>query len=176
MLGGQRLRLVPNKEQEKWLQSNVGVARFIYNFSLAMKEDAYKEQGLNLGQKEIMRRITDMKHTKEYEWLQSYNSETIKQAVKDMLKAYNNFFVRGNKGFPKFKKKGKCKESFYVRYDSLYSFDEKHLVLPSLKTKMKISEPCNIVKGSIKNPRISFDGKYWYLSFSYEIEPLRGFN
>lgn len=173
MLGGQRLRLVPNKEQEKWLQSNAEVARFIYNFSLAMKEDAYKEQGLNLGQKEIMRRITDMKYTKEYEWLQSYNSETIKQAVKDMLKAYNNFFARGNKGFPKFKKKGKCRESFYVRYDRLYSLDEKHLVIPSLKTKMKISEPCNIVKGSIKNPRISFDGKYWYLSFSYEIEPLK---
>lgn len=38
---------------------------------------------------------------------------------------------------------------------------------------MKISEPYNIVKGSIKNPRISFDGKYWYLSFSYEIEPLK---
>lgn len=173
MLGGQRLRLIPNKEQEKWLKSNAGLARFIYNFSLAMKENAYKEQGLNLGRREIMRRITDMKHTKEYEWLKSYNSETIKQAVKDMLRVYRNFFVRGNKGFPKFKKKGKCKESFYVRYDRLYSFDEKHLVIPSLKTKMKISEPYNIVKGSIKNPRISFDGKYWYLSFSYEIEPLK---
>ena len=173
MLGGQRLRLAPNKEQEKWLRSNAGVARFIYNFSLAMKEDAYKEQGLNLGRREIMRRITDMKHTKEYEWLKSYNSETIKQAVKDMLRVYRNFFVRGNKGFPKFKKKGKCKESFYVRYVRLYSFDEKHLVIPSLKTKMKISEPYNIVKGSIKNSRISFDGKYWYLSFSYEIKPLK---
>lgn len=91
MLGGQRLRLIPNKEQEKWLKSNAGLARFIYNFSLAMKENAYKEQGLNLGRREIMRRITDMKHTKEYEWLKSYNSETIKQAVKDMLRVYRNF-------------------------------------------------------------------------------------
>lgn len=173
MLVGQRLRLVPNKEQEKWLQSNAGVARFIYNFSLAMKEDAYKEQGFNLGQKEVMRQITDMKYTPDYEWLQSYNSETIKQAVKDMLTSYKNFFQRGNKGFPKFKKKGKCKESFYVRYDRIYSVDEKHIKFPSLKQPMKISEPFIIEQGSIVNSRVSFDGKYWYLSFSYELEPVQ---
>lgn len=101
MLVGKRLRLVPNKEQKKWLQSNAGAVRFIYNFSIAMKEDAYKEQGINIGQKEIMRQITDMKYTPEYAWLQSYNSETIKQAVKDMLRAYTSFLKRGI-GFPKF--------------------------------------------------------------------------
>lgn len=173
MIVGQKLRLKPNKSQEEWLRQNAGVARFIYNFSLAMKEDAYKEQGINLGQKEIMRQITDMKYTTEYEWLQSYNSETIKQAVKDMLRAYNNFFVRGNKGFPKFKKKGRCKESFYTRYDKLYSIDKNHIKMSSLKTPMKISEPFIIEQGSIVNSRVSFDGKYWYLSFSYEIEPFK---
>lgn len=172
MMIGQKLRLKPNKSQEEWLKQNVGVARFIYNFSLAMKENAYKEQGINLGQKEIMRQITDMKYTAEYEWLQSYNSETIKQAVKDMLSAYSYFFKRGNKGFPKFKKKGRCKESFYVRYDKIYSVDEKHIKFPNLKEPIKISEHFIINKGVIKNPRVSFDGKYWYLSFSYEFEPI----
>lgn len=137
-----------------------------------MKETAYKEQGISIGQKEIMRQITDMKYTPEYEWLQSYNSETVKQAVKDMLRAYTNFF-KGNKGFPKFKKKGKCKEGFYVRYDKIYSVDEKHIKFPSLKQSIKISEPFIINKGCIKNPRVSFDGKYWYLSFSYELKPVQ---
>lgn len=72
MLVGQKLRLKPNKAQEEWLRQYSGVARFIYNFSLAMKEVAYKEQDISLGQKEIMRQITDMKYTPEYEWLQSY--------------------------------------------------------------------------------------------------------
>ena len=172
MLVGQKLRLKPNKTQEEWLKQNSGVARFIYNFSLAMKVNAYKEQGLNLGQKEIMRQITDMKYTPEYEWLQSYNSETIKQAVKDMLRAYTNFF-KNNKGFPKFKKRGKCKEGFYIRYDKIYSVDEKHIKFPNLKQPMKISEPFVVYKGGIKNSRVSFDGKYWYLSFSYELEPIQ---
>lgn len=172
MLVGKRLRLVPNKEQKQWLIANAGVTRFIYNFSLAMKEEAYNNQGISIGQKEIMRQVTDMKYTSEYEWLQSYNSETIKQAVKDMLKAYENFF-RSNKGFPKFKKKGKCKESFYVRYDRIYSSDERHISFPNLEKPIKISESFIFGRGSIKNPRVSFDGKYWYLSFSYEVEPVQ---
>ena len=172
MLAGQKLRLKPNKAQEEWLKRNSGVARFIYNYSLAMKETSYKEQGINIGQKEIMRQITDMKYTPEYKWLQSHSSETVKQAVKDMLTSYKNFFQRGL-GFPKFKKKGKCRECFYVRYDRIYSIDEKHIKFPSLKQPIKISEPFIINRGSIRNPRVSFDGKYWYLSFSYELEPVQ---
>ena len=173
MLVGQRLRLIPNKEQEKWLQNNAGVARFIYNWSLNYKIEQYKNFDISVGQKEIMREVIDMKHKPEFEWLQEYNSETVKQAVKDMLTAYKNFFQRGNNGFPKFKKRGKCKEGFYVRYDCIYSVDERHIKFPCLKTPIKISEPFIIEKGSIVNPRVSFDGKYWYLSFSYEIEPLK---
>lgn len=172
MLVGQRLRLIPNKAQEEWLRQNVGVSRFIYNYALAMKQEAYKSEGINLGQSKIMRQITDMKYTVEFAWLQDYNSETIKQAVKDMLGAYSRFF-RGISGFPKFKKKGKCKESFYVRYDKIYSVDEKHIKFPNLKSVMKISEPFFFNKGSIVNPRVSFDGKYWYLSFSYEADPIQ---
>lgn len=173
MLVGQRLRLIPNKEQENWLQNNAGVARFIYNWSLNYKIEQYKNFDISVGQKEIMREVIDMKHKPEFEWLQEYNSETVKQAVKDMLTAYKNFFQRGNNGFPKFKKRGKCKEGFYVRYDCIYSVDERHIKFPCLKTPIKISEPFIIEKGSIVNPRVSFDGKYWYLSFSYEIEPLK---
>lgn len=137
-----------------------------------MKRDAYEFNGTSLGQKEIMLEVTNMKYIDEYSWLQEYNSETIKQAVKDMLRAYSNFFSRGNKGYPRFKKKGKCKESFYVRYDKIYSLDNKHIKFPNLKTPMKISESFCFEKGSVKNPRVSFDGKYWYLSISYEVDPL----
>lgn len=154
------------------VKANCGVSRFIYNYSLGLRKDAYDKDNIVLGQKEIMRHITDMKYTEEFYWLQNYNSETIKQAVKDMLKAYSNFFKRGNKGFPKFKRKGKCKEGFYVRYDKIYSKDETHIKFPNLKEPMRISEKCFIEKGTILNPRVSFDGKYWYLSFGYKFEPL----
>ncbi len=174
MMVGGKVRLIPDKAQEQWLKENAGVARFIYNFALGYKIEQYENYNISVSQSEIMREITDMKYSDNYSWLQNYSSETIKQAVKDMLSAYKNFFRRGNKGFPKFKKKGRCKESFYIRYDRLYSVDEKHIKFPKLDKPIKVSENCYIEKGGgIKNPRVSFDGKYWYLAYSYEYEPLR---
>lgn len=171
MIVGRRVRLKPTKAQENWLKQYAGVSRFVYNYSLGLKIDTYNISGENLGQKELMRNITDLKYTDDYLWLQNYNSETIKQSVKDMLSAYNRFF-NGLSRYPKFKKRGKCKESFYVRYDKIYSLDDRHIRLPNLKEPMKISESLLITKGTIKNPRVAFDGKYWYLSYSFEVEPM----
>ena len=171
MIVGRRVRLKPTKAQENWLKQYAGVSRFVYNYSLGLKIDTYNISGENLGQKELMRNITDLKYTDDYLWLQNYNSETIKQSVKDMLSAYNRFF-NGLSRYPKFKKRGKCKESFYVRYDKIYSLDDRHIKLPNLKEPMKISESLLITKGTIKNPRVAFDGKYWYLSYSFEVEPM----
>lgn len=172
MMASRKVRLVPDKSQEQWLKENSGVARFVYNWALDYKIQQYQVLGISVHQSEIMRELTDMKYMDDYSWLQGYSSETIKQAVKDMLKAYSNFFKRGNKGFPKFKKKGKCREGFYVRYDSIYSIDDKHIKFPKLDKPIKISEDCFIAKGTIQNPRVSFDGKYWYLSYSFEVEHL----
>lgn len=172
MMVARKVRLIPDKSQEQWLKENSGVARFIYNFSLNYKMNNYENYGILVGQQEIMSEITDMKYSDEYSWLQQYSSETIKQSVKDMLKAYNNFFKRGNKGYPKFKKKGKCREGFYIRYDRVYSIDDNHIKFPKLDKPIKISEKYFITKGTIQNPRVSFDGKYWYLSYSFETEPL----
>lgn len=132
MIVGRRVRLKPTKAQENWLKQYAGVSRFVYNYSLGLKIDTYNISGENLGQKELMRNITDLKYTDDYLWLQNYNSETIKQSVKDMLSAYNRFF-NGLSRYPKFKKMGKCKESFYVRYDKIYSLDDRHIKLPNLK-------------------------------------------
>lgn len=173
MMVARKIRLVPDKLQEQWLKENAGVARFIYNWSLGYKIRQYKDFGIAVGLSDIMSEITGMKYTDTYSWLQEYSSETIKQSVKDMLQAYKSFFKRGNKGYPKFKKKGKCKESFYVRYDRIYSVDNRHVKFPKLDKPIKISEDCFITKGIIQNPRVSFDGKYWYLSFSYEVKPLQ---
>lgn len=169
MIVSRKIRLIPDKSQEQWLIKNSGVARFIYNWSLSYKIQQYKDFGISVNQSEIMNEITEMKYMSDYYWLLEYSSETIKQAVKDMLLAYNRFFKC--RGFPRFKKRGRCKESFYVRYDRLYSIDNKHIKFPKLDKPLKISESCFITKGSIKNPRISFDGKYWYLTFSYEVVP-----
>lgn len=173
-MAARKVRLIPDKHQEQWLKENAGVARFIYNFALGYKIDQYESYDESVGQQEIMDKLWAMKNNGgELEWINNYSSETVKQSVKDMLTAYKNFYARGNKGFPRFKKKGRCKESFYVRYDKIYSIDERHIKFPKLSKPIKISEDCFITRGTIKNPRVSYDGKYWYLSYSFNCEPIQ---
>ena len=92
----------------------------------------------------------------------------MKQAVKDADEAYKRF-KSGKSKKPKFKSRHKSKISFYVNYESLakkqggfqgekLGFVKTASPLPKLKKGEKYS-----------NPRISFYGKYWYLSVGYEV-------
>ena len=47
--------------------------------------------------------MTCLKNKKEYEWLNLSDSMSLQGSLKDLNKAYSNFF--NGSGFPKFKKK-----------------------------------------------------------------------
>ncbi|WP_051931424.1 hypothetical protein [Clostridium sp. KNHs214] len=50
-----------------------------------------------------------------------YNLNTDKESIRDLDKAYTNFF--NGRGFPKFKRKKKSETRFYSRYDKIYFQD-----------------------------------------------------
>lgn len=114
--------------------------------------------------------LQELKYTKErYSWLQGIPEAITKQAIKDLLKAYSMFYKRGNRGFPKFKSKRRSKLSFYQRTDNLRMVDDTHIKITGIKSPVKVKVQ---VPNGVKNPRVSFDGKFWYLSYSSEfIEP-----
>ncbi|KWZ78525.1 hypothetical protein HMPREF3213_02956, partial [Heyndrickxia coagulans] len=89
-----------------------------------------------------------------------------KQAVKDACNAYKNFF-KGLSKYPKFKSRKKSKPSFYN--DNVKLKVKNSLVLIEKVGWVKTSEqlPMNV---KYNNPRITFDGKYWYISVGMEQE------
>lgn len=48
MLRAVKIRLYPNKEQEQTLNQVLGCYRFVYNQTLARKQNAYNEDKTNL--------------------------------------------------------------------------------------------------------------------------------
>lgn len=163
-----RVALNPNKEQEKLFWSWANAARFVFNFSLNLKAEAYKEDETNLDLNTICKIITQLKHTEQYGWLNEVPSETIKYAVKDMDTAFKNFL--SGKGYPNFKKKSTTTPSFRARYDRMHSVDEKHIKISGIKQPVKTYEKC-LIPDKPLNPRVKHDGKYWYLTFGVEITP-----
>ena len=163
-----KVALQPNKEQELFFWECANAARFVYNFSLNLKTEAYKTEGVSLDSNNITKYITQVKYTEHYNWLLNIPSETIKYAVKDMESAFKKFFKGA--GYPKFKKKNKTEPAFYTRYDKLYSVDNIHIKICGLKQPVKTYEKC-IIPESPRNSRIKYDGKYWYLTYGVELKP-----
>jgi len=168
MLVGRKIRLYPTKEQEKQFFNFSGASRFAYNECLAYKIQQYQDNGYSCKVQDLIEHLQDLKYNDEdYYWLQGIPEAITKQAIKDLDKAYKSFFKRGNKGFPKFKSKRHSKVSFYQRIDNLHMIDDNHIKITGIKTPVKVKEQIGV---GLKNPRVTFDGKFWYLSYSYEIQ------
>lgn len=177
MLRGMKIALNLTDEQVQQMWKSAGVARWSYNYAITRAKKHYLNYlednttvSKTLTEGQIRKELTVLKNT-THPWLKEVGSNVIKQAVKDWNDARIRFF-KGLGEAPKYKSRNISKPSFYVNYESLRRVNggfrgEK---LGFVKTTQPLPR---IQKGThYKNPRISFDGKYWYLSFSYEVPDI----
>ena len=174
MLRAVKIRLLPTVEQEVLFRKSVGSARWAYNYFLSENRRVYQEflngksETKSISEGKIRKYINNVLKRTTHKWLSEVSSNVMKQAVKDAAKASDEFF-EGKKGYPKFKSRHKSKWSFYVNYESLKrkanGFQGEKLGY------VKTSEPLPKIKGHYSNPRISYDGKHWFLSVGYEVKP-----
>ena len=131
MLRAIKIRLYPNTTQEQTLNKVLGCYRFVYNQMLALKQNAYNKDKSNLGLCELSKFFhgTLLKKS-EYSWLKEQNTKVMKQAIRQMLSAYDSFFKLG-KGFPKFKSKHDNNSALfpYEAISKSNSFETKHISL-----------------------------------------------
>lgn len=131
-----KIRLYPNKTQEQTLNKVLGCYRFVYNQMLARKQEAYNTGKINLGLCELSKYFhCDLLKRDEYSWLKEQNTKVMKQAIRQMLSAYNGFFKLGN-GFPKFKSKHDNNSALFPceAISKSNTFETKHIsLIKSLK-------------------------------------------
>lgn len=163
MILAKKVRLKPNEEQEKQLWKAVGTARFIYNWTLNRQEENYKNGGKFISDGTLRKEVTQLKKN-ELSWLSEVSNNVAKQAVKDACDAYKKFF-KGLASKPKFKSRKRSKPSFYN--DNVKLKVKKNSVLIEkigwIQTVEQVPMGCKY-----SNPRISHDGKYWYLAVGIE--------
>ncbi len=131
MLRAIKIRLYPNKTQEQTLNKVLGCYRFVYNHMLALKQNTYKENKTSLGLGELSKYFHGiLLKDEQYVWLKEQNTKVMKQAIRQMLTAYDRFFKQHN-GFPKFKSK-KDKQSALFPIDAISKrneFNERKITL-----------------------------------------------
>ena len=173
MLRGIKITLNLTNEQEQQMWKSANVARWCYNYAITRDREHYsnylKDNTLpkTLSEGQIRKELTVLKNT-THPWLKEVGGNVIKKAVMDWNDARNRFF-KGLGKAPKYKSKVTSKPSFYVNYETLRRVNGgfRGERLGFVKTTQPLPK---IPKGThYMNPRISFDGKYWYLSFTYEV-------
>ena len=170
-----KIRLLPTKEQEVLVWKSVGVARWSYNFFLGYNQEKYKEwledntKERFASESDVRKYINNVLKKTTHTWLKEVSSNVMKQGVKDANIALQNFF-KHNKGYPRFKSKKHSKNSFYVNYESIKRLPNGFRGEKIGYVKTKESLPKIGKKQKYLIPRISFDGRFWYLSVSFEVK------
>lgn len=174
MIKAIKVRLYPTRYQEELMFKSAGVARFSYNWGLAFLNNYYEKNNESLSIRDLRKEFTKLRNSKEYTWLKEVSSEIPQQALKDLGESFKKFF-RKESSYPRFKKKGKCEISFF-HLNNKFIVKDKYIKLEKIgyvKMKDEGRLPVgNYKKDKIKvlNPRVKFNGKFWYLSLALEVE------
>ena len=135
MLRGIKIRLYPNKTQTEEFNRILGCYRFVYNRMLSLKQRAYEESQTNLSMCDLSKHFhNELLKDPGYAWLAEQNTKVMKQSIRQMLAAYDNFFHHRAK-FPRFKSKKDNQSALFPReaISKRNTFDTRHIILtPSL--------------------------------------------
>ncbi|XHX79278.1 MAG: RNA-guided endonuclease InsQ/TnpB family protein [Stenomitos frigidus ULC029] len=102
MLKATKVRIYPTDEQVIQLSKDFGATRWLWNQSLSVMSQTYKETGKGVSAYDMKKRIPEWK--KEFEWLKETYSQCLQQAILNLSQAFINFF-EGRAKYPTFKSK-----------------------------------------------------------------------
>ena len=137
-----KIRMNPTPEQVEYLKRACGTRRFIYNWGRAHWEaeyQAYKLEQETVPEAErtlkppnalgLKKQFNAIRET-AYPWTYDVTKCVVEGAFDDLEKAYANFFA-GRAQYPKYKKKGKSHESFYLSNDK-FTLGSQWIAIPGL--------------------------------------------
>ncbi len=160
-----KTKLKVNNYQKTILAKHAGVARHAYNWGLATCITEYESTKKRPSAITLHKRlIAEVKS--ENPWYYEVSKCAPQQALRDLDRAFKNFLTIPQRGFPRFKKKGK-KDSFYLE-GSINILKGNYIKLP----RIGIVKTYEILPSvPVKNVRISKRAGDWYISFKYDYQP-----
>src|SRR5215217_1956685 len=169
---GYRFKLRPTAEQEALFRQFAGVCRLVYNLALEQRRDWWRlyerETGQRLNYVAQARQLTDLRA--EFDWIRSVYVSCQQQALRDLDRAFLNFFA-GRARYPSSRKKG-VNDAFRFpgREIETRRLNAKWgaVRLPKIGwVKVRDTRP---IRGTIKNASITGGADGWHLAFACEIQ------
>lgn len=99
-----RYRAYLTPEQEQLLRRTMGCARLVYNLALAARTEAWYERSERIDYAQTSTMLTSWKKEEELNFLNEVSSVPLQQGLRNLQKAFTNFWA-GRAKYPSFKKK-----------------------------------------------------------------------
>ena len=159
-----KFALRPNGQQLRNLRQFAGSCRFVYNKALALNVERYEKKEKRLGYAGLCALLPNWKM--EHEFLAAVPAQALQQSLKNLERAYTNFFQK-RADFPKFKKKGQ-RESF--RIPQGFAIDKQNGRIKLAKLGWMRYRKSQDILGEACNVTVSESGGKWYVSVQTERE------
>jgi putative transposase len=163
-----RYELKPNIAQRILLAKHAGAAGFTYNWGLSQRIASYEKDKSYTNAIEQHRILNSLKE-ESFPWMYEVSKCAPQEALRDLDRAFQNFFrtiKQGKKiGFPKFKRKG---IHDHFRLTGTIKVNKKSVQLPRLGV-IRLKEETQ-VEGRILSTTISRQADRWYVSLTVELE------
>ena len=164
-----KYELMPDGQQERQMRRFAGSCRFVFNKALALQKSRYEQGEKKLGYAGLCKLLTEWRNSSETaSWLADAPVHPLQQTLKDLDRAYANFFAK-RADFPRFKKKGQS-DSFRYPDPKQIKLDQANsrLFLPKLGwLRYRNSRD---VMGTVKNVTVSLSCGKWFVSVQTERE------
>jgi putative transposase len=131
-----KYRFYPTNEQKHILSRTFGCARFVYNWALRLRTDAYFQENKRLYSSDTSAMLTQLKQQEDYAWLNEVSCVPPQQALRHLDKAFRNFF-EGRAKYPTFKKRRNRQSAEYMT--SAFKWDGTSLQLAKLTEPLAIN-------------------------------------
>jgi putative transposase len=168
-----KYRFYPGDQQKRTLAQTFGCCRYVYNWALRQRTDAYYQQGERLYYEGTAQRLVTLKKQEETIWLNEVSSVPLQQALRHLDKAFRHFF-EGRAEYPTFKKKRNQQSATYA--SNAFTLDGRVLTLAKMDTSLDIvwhrSLPDGCKPSSVTVTKDEADRYFVSILVEEDIKPL----
>jgi putative transposase len=163
-----KYELMPDGDQQRDMRRFAGSCRFVYNKALALQKENHEAENKFIGYVAMAKLLTGWRNGTDTRWLKEAPCHPLQHALKDLEKAYRNFFAK-RADFPRFKRKGSG-DSFRYPDAKQIKLDQANsrLFLPKLGwLRYRNSRD---VLGDLRNVTVTQSGRKWFVSVQTQRE------
>lgn len=157
-----KFELMPTGEQRRAMRRFAGACRFVFNKALALQKERYTQGEKKLDFAGLCKQLTTWRNGPQMPWLKAAPVHPLQQTLKDLERAYTNFFAK-RADFPRFKRKGQS-NSFRYPDPLQFKLDQANARIFLPKLGWLRYRKSRDALGELRNVTVSGTGDKWFVS------------